>query len=83
MAFGFGAIFLVVLLIVALLFPNPSESSLLVFRVILALSAACVGAVLPGVLHFNRPFLRAGGAAAFFVVVFFFNPAALTTVIKW
>src|SRR5437870_8034193 len=29
MAFGFGAIFLVVLLIVALLFPNPSESSLL------------------------------------------------------
>jgi hypothetical protein len=83
MAFGFGAIFLVVLLIVALLFPNPGDSTQLVLRVILALSAACVGAVIPGVLHFKRPWLRAGGATVFFVLVFLFNPAALTKLVQW
>lgn len=78
----FGAIFLIVLIIVVLVIPNPTEFPMLVFRVILALAAACVGAVIPGILQIKSRMVRATSASAFFATVFFFNPAALTKLIK-
>lgn len=82
LAAGFGAIFLVVLLIVVLIFPNLTESSALVVRVVLALSAACVGAALPGIFDIKNRLFRATSASAFFAAVFFFNPGTLSKLIR-
>src|SRR5207249_652829 len=49
-----------------------------VFRIVLALAAGGVGAVIPGILNVNIPkVLTAGGALAVFVVVYFYSPAQL------
>jgi hypothetical protein len=46
----------------------------------MALSAAGVGAVIPGFIEVKlKAFLQAGGAIAVFVVVYFFSPARLVT----
>jgi len=72
-AFAFGAIFLVVILLIAVLHPNPTDFQLLVYRVALALAAAGVGAVMPGTINVSG-FLRAGGAIVLFVIVYLLNP---------
>jgi hypothetical protein len=49
-----------------------------IFRIIIALAAAGVGAILPGFLDVRfKNWLRVGGALALFVVVYFFAPAAI------
>ncbi|MEM9766179.1 MAG: hypothetical protein AAF968_27510, partial [Pseudomonadota bacterium] len=49
-------------------------------RIILALSAAGVAALVPGFIDVQyRQLVRAGGAMAVFVVVFFFSPASLVS----
>ncbi len=71
--FGVGAI--VILLIIAIFYPNPSHHSQLIFRVVLAIAAAGLGAVIPGI--FDVPvsvYIRASGALALFAAVFFFYP---------
>lgn len=79
-AFAFGLIFVVVMLYIALYVPNPTETQWFTFRVVLALAAAGVGAVIPGLLNVEAPpYVRAGGALALFVVVFWFNPPKLIT----
>jgi tetratricopeptide (TPR) repeat protein len=79
-AFCFGVIFLVAILAVAIFIPSPTEFQIFIFRVILSLAAAGVGAVLPGLLTVEAPpFVRAGGAMALFVIVFWFNPPKLAT----
>ena len=50
-AFAFGLIFVVVMLYIALYVPNPTETQWFTFRVVLALAAAGVGAVIPGLLN--------------------------------
>ena len=82
MAFSFGVIFVIVLVVLAVLFPSPSPFVYLVFRVVLALAAAGVAAVLPGFINVEvsptgTGAIRAGGALAIFVIVYFFNPAKL------
>jgi Flp pilus assembly protein TadD len=78
--FAFGCVFAVVILVVALLVSQPSEFQIFVFRVILSLTAAGIGAVIPGLFLINvGSLIRAGGALVFFVVVFKFNPPALAT----
>jgi hypothetical protein len=81
-AFAFGVIFIIVLLILAIKFPNPTPFQYLVFRIVLALAAAGVAAMIPGFLRVDvSNVVRAGGALGVFVVVFFFNPAKLTGVV--
>lgn len=78
-AFLFGFIILTVMLGIAILYPYPSSFQLFVFRVVLALAAGGVAAMLPGFLTITLPpFLRAGGAIAVFAVIYFYNPATLT-----
>jgi hypothetical protein len=78
LAFAFGVVFVVVMLCLAVFFPNPTETQWFIFRVVLALAAAGVGAVLPGLLNVQAgPAIRAGGALALFVIVYWFNPPKL------
>ena len=76
--FGFGVIFVSVILILAFVFPNPSPMQYLVTRVVLALSTASVATLLTGFISVEIPkIVKAGGAFAVFTIVFFYNPAAL------
>jgi hypothetical protein len=71
-------IFVVVILAVAIFIPHPSPFAYTVFRIVLALAAAGVAAMIPGFIDVViRPVVRAGGAIAVFVIVFFFSPAQL------
>jgi hypothetical protein len=81
LAFGFGVIFVVVLLILAIKYPNPTPFQYTVFRIVLALAAGGVAAMIPGFLSIEvAKWLRAGGALAVFVIVYFYSPAGLTGV---
>lgn len=78
-AFGFGVVFVCVMLGVALFLPYPSEFQYFTFRVVLALAAGGVAAMLPGFVQIDIPVgVRGGGALAAFVAVYFLNPAALS-----
>ncbi|MBC7987537.1 MAG: DUF4019 domain-containing protein [Sphingomonadaceae bacterium] len=78
LAFAFGLVFVVSLLIIAVFIPNPTPFSYTIFRIVMALAAAGVGAVLPGFIEVSfKNLLRAGGAIALFVVVYFFAPVAI------
>ena len=81
LAFVFGVVFVSVLLGVAFLVPEPKPFQYTVFRIVLALAAAGVAAVIPGILMVNPwKWLRAGGAFAVFVIVYFYAPAALEAI---
>lgn len=76
-AFLFGVTFLSICILMAWFKPNPTITEYRTYMTVLALSAAGVGAILPGFLnvHFKN-WLRAGGALALFVLVYFFSPSA-------
>lgn len=75
LAFMFGVIFLSVMLLFSVWFPNPSDFQIKVFITCLALSAAGVGAILPGLFEIKyKSVARATGAAAFFLVVYATQP---------
>jgi hypothetical protein len=81
-AFIFGVVFVVALLVLAIAFPTPTPFQYTVFRIVLALAAAGVAAMIPGFLNvelspIKSMAIRAGGAVAVFVIVYFFNPAGL------
>jgi hypothetical protein len=79
LAFLFGVVFISLIIALAVYNPNPSAFEYTVFRIVIALAAAGVGAVLPGFLDVKfRGWLRAGGALALFVIVYFFAPAAMS-----
>jgi hypothetical protein len=76
-AFAFGAVFVSAILIISLFRPNPTPFEYTVFRIIIALAAAGIGAILPGFLVVKfKNWLRASGALALFIIVYFFAPAA-------
>ncbi|MGH9762609.1 MAG: hypothetical protein ACREAC_17450, partial [Blastocatellia bacterium] len=78
LAFGFGVVFVVTMLILAIAFPSPTAFQYMVFRIVLALATAGVAVMIPGFIEVNiSTWLRAGGALAVFVVVYFYNPASL------
>ena len=59
---------------------KPTQLAIFIYRVVLALVAAGIGAVIPGMIDVNvQPVIRAGGAIALFVIVFRFNPPNLVT----
>jgi len=77
-AYLFGVAFVVVMLVIAVLFPRPTVFQVFVFRVVLALAAAGVAAMIPGFLNVELGnAIRAGGAIAVFIVIYFLNPASL------
>jgi hypothetical protein len=79
-AFGCGVVFVVVMLVIAIAIPNPTTAQWFVFRVVLALAAAGIGAVLPGLIVVNvSRVVRAGGAIALFVLVYLLNPPQLVS----
>lgn len=75
--FAFGIAFIVVLLILAIFFPNPTPFQFEVFKTVLALAAAGVAALIPGLLNVDLPAVRATGALAVLILVYKFSPAAL------
>jgi hypothetical protein len=80
LAYVFGVVFVSVLLALAVLIPKPTPFQYTVFRIVLALAAAGVAAVIPGFLQAKvGAFIRAGGALAVFVVVYFYSPVGLVT----
>ena len=77
-SFAFGIVFIAVLLSIAFLVPNPTVTQWFVFRVVLALAVAGIGAIIHGLIVVNvSKVVRAGGAAALFVLVYWFNPPKL------
>ena len=76
LAFVFGVVFIVVVLGVAIGMPNPSGFQYFIFRLVAALAAGGVVAVLPGFIELKLgKWLRAGGTLAVFAIVYFMNPA--------
>lgn len=80
--FAFGIVFLSAVLILLVLIPIPTAPQFFAFRLTMALSAAGIGALLPGLLKLDVPLpmqggVRAGGALALFASVWFVNPATL------
>jgi hypothetical protein len=77
LAFGFGVVFVVVMLVVAVFDRDPTDLGILIYRVVLALAAAGIGAVIPGMISLESPLVRAGGAIALFAIVYRLRPAEL------
>jgi len=80
----FGVVFLAALLALAVAIPNPTGPQFEMFRIILALAAGGVAAVIPGLLDIrlglgSQLALRAGGALAVFSIVYFYSPARWVT----
>jgi hypothetical protein len=79
-AFIFGIAFFLILLLIAIFFPNPTVFQFYIFRVILAVAAAGVATFIPGFLEVNVPkIIRAGGAIAVFIIIYWWNPPSLYT----
>lgn len=77
-AFFFGVVFISIVIVIALFIPNPTGAQWFILRVVLALSAAGIGAVVPGLIAIDvNPYIRAGGAITLFVIIFRFNPPKL------
>lgn len=66
-AYIFGIVFIVLILVIAIFIPNPSSFQYTVFRIVLALAAAGVAAMIPGFISVEvGNAVRAGGAIAVF-----------------
>jgi hypothetical protein len=79
-ATAFGISGLIVMVVLAIFFPHPTEFQYTVFRIVLALVGAGVGATIPGLVDVTiSGVVRASGAIAVFVIVYFFSPAQLIT----
>lgn len=83
LAFVFGVIFVLALLILTVAIPAPSNGQKETFRMVMSLAAAGVASVIPGMLNISatagatggkRLRLRAAGALAVFVIVYLINP---------
>jgi hypothetical protein len=79
LAFVFGTVFVIVMLVIAHKKPNPEPFPRFVYRVVLSLAAGGVGAVIPGVFNFTSPLVSAGGALALFAIVYLVNPPERTS----
>ena len=80
LAFIFGVIFVTALLLFVLFVPNPTPPQFEVIRIVLALAAGGVAAMIPGLLKLQlgggaNLTVRAGGALAVFAIVYFYSPA--------
>ncbi len=78
--FVFGVVFVIGLLVLAIIFSEPTDFQYMIFRIVLALATAGVAVFIPGFIEaYAKNWVRAGGAIAVFVVVYFFSPASFVT----
>jgi len=82
LAFFFGLCFVAAALVLAIWFPQPTAFQYTVFRIVLALAAAGIAGVIPGMIRLKvQPgaalLIHAGGALAVFVMVYLLAPARL------
>ncbi len=81
--FFFGLIFLVIMLIIAIKYPYPTDFQIIVFRVLLGLAAAGICGMLTGLLSIQSKVLknaiRANGSLAGFVLIYLVNPPIMIT----
>ncbi|WON75237.1 DUF4019 domain-containing protein [Nitrosospira sp. Is2] len=82
LSFVFGVVFITAILIFAVWIKDPSAFQLWTFITVLALSAGGVGAVIPGILNVDLPYVKAGGALALFTMVFLMKPQIIETIDK-
>jgi hypothetical protein len=76
LAFAFGAVFIVTILIFTTVVKDPSPTAIWTYRVILALAAGGVAAILPGFIDVKyKTIVQAGGAMGAFVLVLVAFPA--------
>jgi hypothetical protein len=75
-----GLGFLVTRVLLALWLPHPSKDQEAVFRTVLSLAAASIGAVIPGLMKIESQIaettISASGALTLFVLVYLLNPAS-------
>jgi hypothetical protein len=75
-AFAFGFVFVVTILVFTAVVKNPSPTEIWTYRIILALAAAGVAAILPGFIDIKyKGFVQAGGAIGVFVLILVAFPA--------
>ena len=75
LAYIFGVVFLITIIVIAFRVPEPTSFQYVVFRVTLALAAAGVVAMIPGFINVQvSTLVRAGGAVAVFVIVYLIHP---------
>jgi hypothetical protein len=75
-AFVFGAIFIITILVFTAVVKDPSPTAVWTYRIILALAAAGVAAILPGFIDIKyKGFVQAGGAIGVFVLILLAFPA--------
>jgi len=76
LSFVLGASLILIILIVTIIRPCPSDAQFFMYKIILAIALAGVAAVIPGFLriHYQNT-ISAGGAIAVFVLVFLYEPA--------
>lgn len=80
LSYVFGVVFVIVLLVIAFVQPEPSSFQYAIFKTVLALAGAALVVVIPGFIEVTiGNWLRAGGALAVFVLLYFWNPARLTS----
>ncbi len=76
----FGVIFISVLLFISIKKGGFAPQQFFVIRVVLAISAAAISAILPGYISLPSSAqipISAGGAMALFAVIYFLNPPNL------
>lgn len=73
-----GVVFIIAILIITLMIPEPTPTQYATFKTILALSAGGFAGILAGGIHvegsINKLSIRAGGALAVFLLVYMFTP---------
>lgn len=76
-----GVLFLLVLFVLAVMIPNPTNWQAFIFRGGFAISLSAIAAIVPGLLtvesRIQKMSIRATGAIAVFVIVWLVNPPAL------
>lgn len=82
--FIFGIIFICVILVISILYPEPKPWQYEVFRIVLGLAAAGIASSIPGTISVSISkkipgAIRATGAIGVFIIIYFFSPVELFT----
>jgi hypothetical protein len=82
LGFSFGVVFLIAMLAIAIIIPNPAPFQVRTFTTVMALAAAGAATVMTGLINTEiklgtQLVIGATGALAVFVIVYMVNPAVL------
>src|ERR1700735_591841 len=88
MAFGFGVVFVTALLVFVALAPNSTDRQFEVIRIILALVAGGIAAMIPGFLNLKlqtgtKLAVRSGGAIVVLILIYFYLPSLYRYYSEW